>query len=110
MTVSFTLFELADATAGTLVGADEDLVLDRLGADLREAAAGALFVALVGETTDGHRFLGQAAEAGAGAVLCQSAPADLAVPRVMVDDTREALVRFTRHQLRRQQVTVVGVT
>src|SRR6202171_1274464 len=108
--MSFTLFELAEATAGRLVGADEDLVLDRLVIDSREAAGGALFVALVGEATDGHRFLGQAAEAGAAAVLCQTAPEDLAVPRVMVDDTREALVRFTRHQLRRQQVTVVGVT
>jgi UDP-N-acetylmuramoyl-tripeptide--D-alanyl-D-alanine ligase len=110
MTVSFTLFELADATAGTLVGADEDLVLDRLVTDSREAAAGALFVALVGETTDGHRFLGQAAEAGAAAVLCQTAPEDLAVPRVLVEDTREALVRFTRHQLQRQKCAVVGVT
>src|SRR6202171_6664226 len=102
MTVSFTLFELVDATTGTLVGADEDLVLDRLVTDSREAAGGALFVALVGETTDGHRFLGQAAEAGAAAVLCQAAPEDLAVPRVLVEDTREALVRFTLHQLRRQ--------
>jgi UDP-N-acetylmuramoyl-tripeptide--D-alanyl-D-alanine ligase len=110
MTVSFTLFELAQATTGRLVGADKDLVLDRLVIDSREASAGALFVALVGETTDGHRFLGQAAEAGAAAVLCQSAPEGLAVPRVLVDDTREALVRFTRHQLQRQQCTVVGVT
>src|ERR1700737_3581234 len=110
MTVSFTLFELAEATAGRVVGADEDVVLDRLVIDSREAAGGALFVALVGETTDGHRFLGQAAEAGAAAVLCQSAPVDLAVPRVLVDDTREALVQFTRHQLRRQPCTVVGVT
>jgi UDP-N-acetylmuramoyl-tripeptide--D-alanyl-D-alanine ligase len=110
MTVSFTLFELAEATTGTLLGAQEDLVLDRLVIDSREAAAGALFVALVGETTDGHRFLEQAAQAGATAVLCQSAPADLSVPRVVVDDTREALVRFTRHQLQRQRCTVVGVT
>jgi UDP-N-acetylmuramoyl-tripeptide--D-alanyl-D-alanine ligase len=108
--MSFRLFELAEATGGRLVGAGADLALDRLVIDSRQATPGSLFVALVGETTDGHRFLGQAVEAGASAVLCQSAPADLVVPRVEVDDTREALVNFTRHRLERQRCTVVGIT
>jgi UDP-N-acetylmuramoyl-tripeptide--D-alanyl-D-alanine ligase len=108
--MSFRLFELANATGGRLIGADADLALDRLVIDSRQATPGSLFVALVGETTDGHRFLAQAVEAGASAVLCQSAPADLVVPRVEVDDTREALVHFTRHRLERQGCTVVGIT
>jgi UDP-N-acetylmuramoyl-tripeptide--D-alanyl-D-alanine ligase len=108
--VSFRLFELAEATGGRLVGADHDFQLDRLVIDSRQAAGGALFVALVGEATDGHRFLDQAVEAGAAAVLCQVVPAARRVPAVVVDDTREALVRFTRHQLQRQGCKVVGVT
>jgi UDP-N-acetylmuramoyl-tripeptide--D-alanyl-D-alanine ligase len=108
--MSFRLFELANATGGRLIGADADLALDRLVIDSRQAMPGSLFVALVGETTDGHRFLAKAVEAGASAVLCQSAPADLVVPRVEVDDTREALVNFTRHRLERQGCTVVGIT
>jgi UDP-N-acetylmuramoyl-tripeptide--D-alanyl-D-alanine ligase len=108
--MSFGLFELAEATGGRLIGADTDVALERLVVDSRQARPGSLFVALVGETTDGHRFLAQAVEAGTSAVLCQSAPADLKVPRVEVDDTREALVGFTRHQLQRQGCTVVGVT
>ena len=108
--MSFRLFELAEATGGRLVGADHDFQLHRLVTDSRQAAGGALFVALVGETTDGHRFLEQAIEAGAAAVLCQAAPGAAAVPMVVVDDTREALVRFTRHQLQRQGCKVVGVT
>src|SRR5438105_14246123 len=108
--MSFRLFELADATGGRRIGAGADLALDRLVIDSRQAGPGSLFVALAGETTDGHRFLGQAVEAGASAVLCQSAPADLLVPRVEVDDTREALVNFTRHRLESQGCTVVGIT
>lgn len=108
--MSFRLFELAEATGGRLVGAHHDLRLTRLVTDSRQAAGGALFVALVGETTDGHRFLEQAITAGAAAVLCQAAPEAPAVPAVVVDDTREALVRFTRHQLQRQHCKVVGVT
>jgi UDP-N-acetylmuramoyl-tripeptide--D-alanyl-D-alanine ligase len=108
--MSFRLFELAEATGGRLIGADADIALERLVIDSRQATPGSLFVALVGETTDGHRFLAQAVEAGTSAVLCQSAPPELAVPRVEVEDTREALVSFTRHQLQRQDCTVVAVT
>ena len=108
--MSFRLFELAEATGGRLIGADADLALERLVIDSRQATPGSLFVALVGETTDGHRFLAEAVEAGTSAVLCQSAPRGLTVPRVEVADTREALVSFTRHQLQRQGCTVVGVT
>jgi UDP-N-acetylmuramoyl-tripeptide--D-alanyl-D-alanine ligase len=108
--VSFRLFELAEATGGRLVGAKGDLVLERLVIDSRQATPGSLFVALVGETTDGHRFLAGAVEAGTSAVLCQSAPPDLAVPRVEVDDTREGLVSFTRSRLQGQGCTVVGIT
>ena len=108
--MSFRLFELAEATGGRLIDADADLALDRLVIDSRQATPGSLFVALVGETTDGHRFLADAVEAGTSAVLCQFAPPELSVPRVEVDDTREALVSFTRYHLRRQGCTVVGVT
>ncbi len=108
--MSFRLFELADATAGRLVGADGDIELQRLVIDSREATAGSLFVALVGENTDGHRYISQAVEAGTSAVLCRTAAEPLAVPRVEVEDTREALVAFTRHQLERQRCKVVGIT
>jgi UDP-N-acetylmuramoyl-tripeptide--D-alanyl-D-alanine ligase len=108
--VSFRLFELAEATGGRLVGAEGDFQLHRLVIDSREATGGALFVALLGETTDGHRFVDQAIERGAAAVLCQAGPEAPAVPMVIVDDTREALVRFTRHQLHRQGCKVVGIT
>ena len=43
--------------------------------DSRSAGAGSLFVALAGERTDGHRYLGQAAEAGAVALLVSEAEA-----------------------------------
>lgn len=108
--MSFKLSELAQATAGRLVDGGGDLVLDRLVTDSREAGPGALFVALVGETTDGHRFLADAVAAGVSAVLCREAPESLAVPRVVVPDTKEALVDFTRHMLQSHRLRVVGIT
>lgn len=108
--MSFRLFEVAEATSGRLVGADQDIELQRLVIDSREAGAGSLFVALVGESTDGHRYIPAAVAAGTSAVLCRPTPEAPTVPRVEVEDTREALVGFTRHQLERQGCKVVGIT
>lgn len=109
--MSFTLAELARATGGRLVDApDPEVVLDRLVTDSRQAGAGALFVALVGEAMDGHEFIPVAAEAGASALLCREAPAGITTPRVLVPDTREALVGFSRERLATNHVKVVGVT
>jgi UDP-N-acetylmuramoyl-tripeptide--D-alanyl-D-alanine ligase len=58
--------ELAAATGGRLLRRSERPV--RGGAvDSRLVVPGCLFVALPGERTDGHRFLGAAAAAGAAA-------------------------------------------
>jgi UDP-N-acetylmuramoyl-tripeptide--D-alanyl-D-alanine ligase len=109
--MSFTLAELARATGGRLVDApNPEVLLDRLVTDSRQAGPGAVFVALVGEAMDGHEFIPVAAEAGASALLCRDAPAGITTPRVIVPDTREALVAFSRARLSANGVKVVGVT
>ena len=82
--------------------------------DSRAVRAGALFVALRGAKTDGHRFLTQAIDAGASALLVEEAPATrpAQVAVVRVADTRAALAdvaaRFFAHPAR--ALTLVGVT
>jgi UDP-N-acetylmuramoyl-tripeptide--D-alanyl-D-alanine ligase len=39
--------------------------------DNRDVQPGALFIAFTGQQTDGHRYIGQALAAGAGAVICE---------------------------------------
>lgn len=81
--------------------------------DSRRVSAGALFAAVPGVKTDGHDFLGQAAERGAAACLIQRADADCRgmVP-VVVPDVEEALgwasSAFHGHPSRR--LTLVGIT
>ncbi len=82
--------------------------------DSRAVRPGSLFVALRGARTDGHRFVAQAVEAGASALLVEEAPsnrpAHVAVARV--PDSRRALAdvaaRFFGHPARR--LTLIGVT
>jgi UDP-N-acetylmuramoyl-tripeptide--D-alanyl-D-alanine ligase len=108
--MSFRLHELVASTGGRLLGGGPDLELDRLVIDSRQAGPGALFVALEGETTDGHRFLSDAAAAGASALLAQTPVEGVATPVVVVPDSKRALVDFTRARLAAQGVKVVGVT
>ncbi|MDP8994828.1 MAG: Mur ligase domain-containing protein, partial [Pseudomonadota bacterium] len=58
--------EIAAAVSGTARGAFE---ATGVAFDSREIGPGDLFVALKGETTDGHRFVGQAFAAGAAGAL-----------------------------------------
>ena len=112
--MSFTLAELVSTTSGELVpaSAPADAVLERLVIDSRQAGPGALFVALAGETSDGHLYLNQAADAGASVLMVQRGRAR-ALPdpvQVVVADTRRALADFTRGRLAATGVRVVGVT
>ena len=58
----WTAAEIAAATGGTASG---DFAVDGVAFDSREVGPDDLFVALTGETTDGHRFLDQAFAQGA---------------------------------------------
>jgi UDP-N-acetylmuramoyl-L-alanyl-D-glutamate--2,6-diaminopimelate ligase len=53
---------------------DENFVCKDLAVNASAARPGSLFVALRGETVDGHRFIPSAIEQGAGAVLCEEVP------------------------------------
>ena len=64
--------------------------------DSRDAAPGSLFLAIPGARTDGHLYIGQAAAAGATAILCERDPGcdtgDAAV--IAVESTVAAVGRF----------------
>jgi UDP-N-acetylmuramoyl-L-alanyl-D-glutamate--2,6-diaminopimelate ligase len=59
--------------------------------DSREAGGGRLFVAVPGFHVDGHTFAARAEQAGAAAALVEHELPGLAIPQVVVRDTRRAL-------------------
>jgi len=96
--------EIAAATGGT---ASAEFDVDAVAFDSREVGPGALFVALSGETTDGHKFLDQAFASGAaGAVVSSQTPH----PHILVGDTTVALENLARASRKRMAGTVIGVT
>lgn len=91
--IEMTLDRIAEAVAGQMSGADGPAVVTDVVTDSREAGPGALFIAVVGETHDGHDHVGSALDAGAVAALV-SRP--VAGPHILVDDTVAAAGRLAR--------------
>ncbi len=107
--------DLVAATGGTLVR-DAGRPIRGGAADSRAVEPGYLFVALPGERTDGHRFLGAAAAAGAAALLV-GRPLDEAeiealgdVTIVRVPDTLLGLQAVAAAWRARFDPLVVGIT
>ena len=67
------LNELLDGVALTARHV-QDVECSGICCDTRDMTPGCLFVALPGYKTDGHRYIRQALEGGAAAVLCQRPP------------------------------------
>ena len=75
---------------GSVSGGDPDIT--HITSDSRQVTPGALFVACPGVSVDGHRFIPNAIERGAAAIVGQAAPGQVAgLPYVQVPDAREAL-------------------
>ncbi len=119
--LALTAAEIAAATGGRLVRSS-DRSIRGAAVDSRAIAPGNLFVALPGEKTNGHLFLGDAVAAGAAALLVREADwaaragvdmgvadeADVAI--VAVPDTLLGLHAVARAWRGRFSPLVVGVT
>lgn len=91
---TFTAGEVARATGGRLCELDPDRPLVGVSTDSRAVEPGGLFVALVGEVHDGHRFT--ADTAARGAVNLVSPDRGVSGPRIEVPDTLVALGDLAR--------------
>jgi UDP-N-acetylmuramoyl-tripeptide--D-alanyl-D-alanine ligase len=104
MTPLWTSRAIADATGGT---ASADFDVTGVAFDSREIGPGDLFIALMGEATDGHRFTDQAIANGAAGLLV-SEPVE--APHILVADTTQALNDLGRAARARTSATVLAVT
>ncbi|TLU88025.1 MAG: UDP-N-acetylmuramoyl-L-alanyl-D-glutamate--2,6-diaminopimelate ligase [Chlorobium sp.] len=82
--------------------------------DSREVTPGALFVAVRGYCTDGHRFIKNAVERGASAIICEELPDEFAPSAfyIKVADARKALAEASRifYGYASDRLMIIGVT
>lgn len=107
----FTVAEVCAATGGTLRQGDKGLTFAGVSTDSRSLKPGELFVALRGETFDGHQYVAQALEAGAAGVIVDSgAEAVESGTVILVTDTRKALQNLAAFHRRRFSIPIVAIT
>jgi UDP-N-acetylmuramoyl-L-alanyl-D-glutamate--2,6-diaminopimelate ligase len=106
---------LADLVAelpGARIVGDGSAEISELVYDSRKAGPGSLFFCVVGEKVDGHEFGPRVVEAGASALVVERELTELAVPQVVVGDSRAAMAplaaRFWGDPT--AELRVVGVT
>ncbi|MDA8345974.1 MAG: UDP-N-acetylmuramoyl-tripeptide--D-alanyl-D-alanine ligase [Thermaerobacter sp.] len=103
--------QLAQAARGRLVQGSPAWEIPRAVADSREVQPGDLFVAIEGERTDGHLFVGQALAAGAQGALVNRAVEPPPGPAVVeVADVRRALLSAARTMAEEYTGLVCAVT
>jgi UDP-N-acetylmuramoyl-tripeptide--D-alanyl-D-alanine ligase len=116
--IALTLAEIATAIGGELLsGAPERIVDGSVETDSRLVSEGSVFFALLGEETDGHRFVPNAVQAGAALVITERAvdlPDDARTAQIVVGDGYEALAALAHEVVSRVRaggaLKVVGIT
>jgi UDP-N-acetylmuramoyl-tripeptide--D-alanyl-D-alanine ligase len=108
------LDDVLEATKGTLHGAGGATEFTSFAFDSRQLEPGQLFLAVKTTTGDGHDFISDALERGAGGVLCEHAQAlpeqGDNVTAIIVPDIQQALSDYATYILRKYQPQVIGVT
>jgi UDP-N-acetylmuramoyl-tripeptide--D-alanyl-D-alanine ligase len=106
------LAQIALVTDGQLLNcSDPSLTICNVSTDTRTVTNGALFLALLGERFDAHQFVAQAITNGAVVAVVSRPLADVAIPQILVADTRVALGQISawvREQLDLQIVAITG--
>lgn len=129
-----TLTDVLEALTGKHIDMQKPLTFSEAAIDSRQVIPGSLFVALPGERTDGHQFVGAAFQNGAILALVEKdLPQDFPIldlrtvspetPLVFpaswipgqplclrVNNTLEALQQLARYWRRRLNIRVIGIT
>ena len=107
---AWTTESLANAVGGRLYG-DSDVVLTALTTDSREVTRGAIFVAIRGETVDGHSYIDKAALMGAACIICDRMPEILPpCPLVLTDDSVKAMGLFAKAYKQQINPLTIAIT
>jgi len=110
--VKMNLSQLLSGLPGLIRAPERDAPVSGLKSDSREVQPGDLFFALSGETLDGHRFIGDALERGAVAIVSQQTVENLPVPYIQVQDSRLALAYVSAgfYGFPARRLVMIGVT
>ena len=109
---NLTLENIARVCGGTYYGPADKLQEEVMFVitDSRKAEEGCLFVPIVGERVDAHKFIPQVMEAGALATLSERVLDNADFPYIVVESSLQAVKDIAEFYLKQLQIPVVGIT
>lgn len=105
--IRWSMSEAAQAINAKRTGEDGEFI--GVSTDSRKVEKNGLFIALKGERFDGHDYVQAVADAGAAGVLADR-DTGVALPHLIVEDTRLGLGRLAAAWRARHELRVVGIT
>ena len=109
---NLTLENITKVCNGTYHGPQEKLQeeVTAITTDSRKVEKGGLFVPVVGERVDAHRFIPQVMEAGALATLSERVLEGADYPYIQVESSLQAVKDIAEFYLEQLDIPVVGIT
>lgn len=89
-----------------------DVDISSVAYDSRKVTCGSLFVCIKGYTTDGHKYIKNAVQNGAIAVVLQDDCETYGAEKILVSDTRKALAKISAAYFNNpaEKMKIIGVT
>ena len=103
--------DIVKAVGGKLVWGDENVIVTNVSTDSREVKTGTLFVPIIGERVDAHRFIPDVLEAGASCVFfSDDREKEKKGAGIYVSDTLLAMQKFAAWYRSKLPVRIIGIT
>ena len=103
--------EIVEAVNGTLLAGDPMTEIEYICIDSREAHEGGLFVPIIGEKVDAHKFIAQVFDNGAAAVFMSHGDViNEEKVHILVKDTVKAMGDLATYYRMKFNMPVVGIT
>lgn len=105
-----TVRDIVEATHGTLLCGDENTAVADICINSQEIKEGDLFVPIIGERVNAHKFIEAALEVGAATLTSEHFAVTAEKPYIKVKDTVQALQDIGRYVRERLSIPFVAVT
>lgn len=112
--ISLRIDEIVEATGGSLLVGDQQTYVGNIVIDSRQVDRESMFIAIVGENTDGHKYIKSAYDLGCRSFMVSSDVDMLdcltGASVVKVDNTEYAMGRLAKYYKSKFDLPVIGIT
>lgn len=104
--------KIAQLVNATEIVNEKDVTINRFQIDSRKVKRKDCYIALIGKTKDGHDYINQAIQNGAGMIICSTLPEKLSrkISYLLVEDTNVALLNLGTYIRSLYSIPLIAIT